>query len=111
AGADGASTQGPAELAACAQAYTELGAAWDAARVRAELRTHQPVEERRPRGRPSYGDQLSPREREVGELAAAGLTNREIAAILHLSHRTVEQHIARAMQKAGTASRTALVGP
>ncbi|MGI5478705.1 helix-turn-helix domain-containing protein [Streptomyces lavendofoliae] len=44
-------------------------------------------------------------------MAATGLTNREIVGILHLSPRTVEQHIARAMQKAGTASRTALVEP
>ncbi|MFE0778591.1 LuxR C-terminal-related transcriptional regulator [Streptomyces sp. NPDC058861] len=101
-------TQGLAELAACVQAYTGLGAAWDAARARAELRIRQPSG-KRSRGRPSYGDQLSPREREVGELATKGLTNREIADILHLSPRTVEQHIARAMQKTGIASRTALV--
>jgi DNA-binding CsgD family transcriptional regulator len=110
-GNDDAKAQGLAELAACAQTYTELGAAWDAARARAELRAHQPAAERRPRGRPSYGDQLSPREREVAELAATGLTNREIADILHLSYRTVEQHIARAMQKVGKVSRTALVEP
>lgn len=110
-GNDEAMTQSLAELAVCAQTYTELGAAWDAARTRAELRARQPVDERRPRGRPSYGNQLSPREREVAELAATGLTNREIADILHLSHRTVEQHIARAMQKVGVASRTALVEP
>lgn len=110
-GNDDVRARGLAELAACAQTYTELGAAWDAARARAELRSRQPADERRPRGRPAYGGRLSPREREVGELAAAGLTNREIAAILHLSHRTVEQHIARAMQKSGTASRTALVEP
>ncbi|MET9673246.1 LuxR C-terminal-related transcriptional regulator [Streptomyces sp. NPDC006482] len=107
-GNDGLKAQGLAELAACVQAYTDLGAAWDAARARAELRIRQPSG-KRPRGRPSYGDQLSPREREVGELATRGLTNREIAEILHLSPRTVEQHIARAMQKTGTASRTALV--
>ncbi|MER7515671.1 LuxR C-terminal-related transcriptional regulator [Streptomyces sp. NPDC126499] len=104
-------TQGLSELTTCAQTYTELGAAWDAARVRAELRTHQPADERRPRGRPSYRDQLSPREQEVAELAATGLTNREIAGTLHLSPRTVEQHIARAMRKLGAPSRTALIGP
>ncbi|WP_308307445.1 LuxR C-terminal-related transcriptional regulator [Streptomyces sp. ISL-10] len=94
-----------AELTACTQQFTDLGAVWDAARARAVLRTYQPAKEGRPPGRPSYGDQLSPREREVAELAATGLTNREIATTLHLSHRTVEQHIARAMRKIGTLSR------
>jgi DNA-binding NarL/FixJ family response regulator/uncharacterized protein (UPF0147 family) len=93
------------ELTACTQLFHELGASWDAARARATLRAHRPVPERRPAGRPGYGDQLSPREREVADLAASGMTNREIATTLHLSPRTVEQHVARAMQKLGTASR------
>jgi DNA-binding CsgD family transcriptional regulator len=96
------------ELAACAELFHELGAAWDAARARAALRAHRPSPERRPAGRPGYGDQLSPREREVADLASSGMTNREIATTLHLSPRTVEQHVARAMRKLGTASRRAL---
>jgi DNA-binding CsgD family transcriptional regulator/tetratricopeptide (TPR) repeat protein len=103
--ADGFKTQAVAELTACAQQFSDLGAVWDAARSRALLRSHQPAREVRPPGRPSYGDQLSPREREVAELAATGLTNREIATTLHLSPRTVEQHVARAMRKLGTQSR------
>ncbi|WP_340560046.1 helix-turn-helix transcriptional regulator [Streptomyces sp. GSL17-111] len=97
-----------AVLTSCAQRFADLGATWDAARARAVLRTYQPAEGRRPPGRPSYGDQLSPREREVAELASSGLTNREIATTLHLSPRTVEQHVARAMRKLGTASRQEL---
>ncbi|MEV0966183.1 LuxR C-terminal-related transcriptional regulator [Streptomyces sp. NPDC049910] len=96
------------ELAGCATRFTELGAVWDAARARAELRRHQPAKEGRPPGRPAYGGLLSPREREVAELASAGLTNKEIAATLHLSPRTVEQHVARAMRKLGTPSRQEL---
>ncbi|MFC9272729.1 ATP-binding protein [Streptomyces zhihengii] len=88
-----------ADLASCVGRLTELGAVWDAARVRALLRAHQPADRHRPRGRPAYGDQLSPREQEVADLAATGLTNREIAATLHLSPRTVEQHVARARRK------------
>ncbi|QIP85698.1 helix-turn-helix transcriptional regulator [Streptomyces sp. Tu 2975] len=103
--ADDFKTQAVAELTACAQQFSDLGAVWDAARARALLRSHQPAREVRPPGRPSYGDQLSPREREVAELAATGLTNREIATTLHLSPRTVEQHVARAMRKLGTQSR------
>ncbi|MFE1990436.1 helix-turn-helix transcriptional regulator [Streptomyces parvulus] len=94
-----------AELEACAQRFTELGAVWDAARTRALLRTRQPARKGRPPGRPSHADELSPRESEVAQLAVSGLTNREIAVTLHLSPRTVEQHIARAMRKTGALSR------
>jgi DNA-binding NarL/FixJ family response regulator len=96
------------DLASCVQQLTEVGAGWDAARVRATLRAHQPATEQRRRGRPSYGDQLSPREQEVIDLANAGLTNREIAATLHLSPRTVEQHVSRARRKLESQSRQQL---
>ncbi|MFI2369353.1 LuxR C-terminal-related transcriptional regulator [Streptomyces sp. NPDC018833] len=96
------------ELTTCVQQLTELGAVWDAARIRAMLRAHQPADGQRPRGRPAYGDQLSPREQEVADLAATGLTNREIAATLHLSPRTVEQHVARARRKLESQSRQTL---
>ncbi|WP_329034361.1 LuxR C-terminal-related transcriptional regulator [Streptomyces sp. NBC_01725] len=87
---------------------TDLGAVWDAARVRATLRAYRPAAGRRPPGRPAYAERMSPREGEVAELAATGLTNREIAATLYLSPRTVEQHVARAMRKLGIASRQGL---
>ncbi|MFJ8132185.1 helix-turn-helix transcriptional regulator [Streptomyces hydrogenans] len=93
------------ELEACARHFAELGAVWDAARARALLRTCRPVKTGRPPGRPSHADELSPREAEVAQLAVSGLTNREIAVTLHLSPRTVEQHIARAMRKTGALSR------
>ncbi|MCF6521653.1 LuxR C-terminal-related transcriptional regulator [Streptomyces sp. JJ36] len=95
-------------LTECVERLTALGAAWDAARVRAMLRAHRPGTERRRPGRPAYGERMSPRESEVAGLAATGLTNREIAATLHLSPRTVEQHIARAMRKLGVNSRQVL---
>lgn len=97
-----------AVLAGRAAVFDSLGATWDAARTRADLRRHQPAGERRPPGRPRCGDMLSPREAEVAELAAAGMSNREIAATLHLSPRTVEQHVARALQKTGVHSRQQL---
>jgi DNA-binding NarL/FixJ family response regulator len=108
-GADAEAAAGAVEdLATCVQQLTEVGAGWDAARVRATLRAHQPATEQRRRGRPSYGDQLSPREQEVIDLANAGLTNREIAATLHLSPRTVEQHVSRARRKLESQSRQQL---
>ncbi|MFE5080937.1 helix-turn-helix transcriptional regulator [Streptomyces mirabilis] len=100
-------TAGIAELADAVAELDALGATWDVARVRAELRTH-PGSERPARGRIRYDERLSPREQEVAELAGAGLSNREIAATLHLSPRTVEQHVARALRKLGVASRNDL---
>jgi DNA-binding CsgD family transcriptional regulator len=52
---------------------------------------------------------LSAREREVAELAAAGLSDREIAARLVVSERTVAGHLVRARGKLGVRSRTGLV--
>ena len=47
---------------------------------------------------------LTPREREIMELVVAGRHNRDIAADLHISARTVEVHKARVMQKLQVAS-------
>jgi FixJ family two-component response regulator len=44
---------------------------------------------------------LTPRELDVMSLAVAGLTNKEIARRLGISHRTVEIHRARVMEKTG----------
>ena len=44
-------------------------------------------------------DRLTAREREVAELVAAGLPNKEVAHRLGISQRTVEGHRARAMHK------------
>jgi DNA-binding CsgD family transcriptional regulator len=51
---------------------------------------------------------LTPQEREIAELAATGLTNREIAARLYMSHRTVSSHLYRIFPKLGISSRAAL---
>ncbi|MEU6556632.1 AAA family ATPase [Streptomyces sp. NPDC046915] len=51
---------------------------------------------------------LSPSERRVAALAAQGLTNRHIAARLHLTVSTVEQHLTRAYRKLGVPGRTGL---
>jgi NarL family two-component system response regulator LiaR len=51
---------------------------------------------------------LTPRELEVVELVVEGLSNREIAHRLVVSERTVQAHVAAAMRKTQTASRTQL---
>jgi DNA-binding CsgD family transcriptional regulator len=84
--------------------FTGLGAVWDAGRLKPLMRAAGlPVPHRR--GRPGYGNELSPREREVAGLAASGHTNRDIAAILCLSDRTVKFHLANVMRKLEVSSR------
>lgn len=51
---------------------------------------------------------LTEMERRVAELAARGLTNKEVAATLVISPKTVEAHLARAYEKLGIASRAEL---
>jgi DNA-binding NarL/FixJ family response regulator len=52
---------------------------------------------------------LSPREQEVLKLIAEAHTNREIAAILHLSEKTVESHRGNLLRKLGMRDRVELV--
>ncbi|MCS0638349.1 LuxR C-terminal-related transcriptional regulator [Streptomyces sp. LP05-1] len=106
--ATGDPAAGRAELEGAVRVLAGLGAVWDAARVRAALRLAAPPAAPPRRGRPPGAPGLSPREREVAELAGSGLTNREIADTLHLSPRTVEQHVSRAMRKLSAPSRRAL---
>jgi DNA-binding NarL/FixJ family response regulator len=64
-------------------------------------------------GQPANGStpvgELSERETEVAQQTAAGYSNKEIAARLELSIKTVETYRARAMEKLGLQSRSALV--
>jgi DNA-binding CsgD family transcriptional regulator len=55
------------------------------------------------------GAVLSPREREIAALVAEGLTNREIAAKLIISRRTVETHVDHIKVKLGLATRAQVV--
>jgi FixJ family two-component response regulator len=63
---------------------------------------------RQPRGR-LPGEVLTEREQQVLELVLQGLHNREIAARLGISPRTVEVHKARVMEKLGVANVVELV--
>jgi DNA-binding CsgD family transcriptional regulator len=49
---------------------------------------------------------ISPREREVLELLAAGLSNKEIAERLHVSPHTVKTHVAHLYEKLDARRRT-----
>ena len=52
---------------------------------------------------------LTPRQREVLQLAAEGKTNAEIAARLNISQRTVENHRATLMKRLGLQNQTELI--
>jgi DNA-binding CsgD family transcriptional regulator len=62
----------------------------------------------RARGRRGSREQLTPTERQICDLAVAGLRNTEIAARLFLSEKTVEANLSRAYRKLGVRSRTEL---
>lgn len=94
-----------ARLRAALADFEEVGAAAWAERARSELSA---TGERARRRSPDTRDQLTPQELQVARLVAEGLTNREIAARLFLSPKTIETHIRHAFQKLGVRSRTEL---
>ena len=63
----------------------------------------------RPRRASARGsDALTPRERRIAQMAAAGLGNREIAEALFITMKTVETHLGRAYRKLGVTGRSGL---
>ncbi|MCF6235893.1 MAG: response regulator [Gammaproteobacteria bacterium] len=62
------------------------------------------------RGVMSRYEQLTPREREVMALVVNGLSNKEAARVLDISHRTVEIHRRRVMRKMDAGSVSDLMG-
>ncbi len=80
--------------------FEELGAPLWSERTRRELR---PVG-----GRPTDRGTLTQAEQRVAQLAAGGLTNREVASLLSISPKTVEASLARAYRKLDIHSRAEL---
>ncbi|MET8545733.1 helix-turn-helix transcriptional regulator, partial [Kitasatospora sp. NPDC004799] len=100
--------QGPAAarpyVVPAAEAFERLGAAGWAERARAELRvTGAP-----PRVPTPNLAALTWQERRIAELAAGGLTNKQIGERMHLSPRTVSSHLYRTFPKLGITARAAL---
>ena len=100
-----AATQSRAQLTAALEVFERLGARSWAARAAGQLRaagrTHPPADLRE-------RDPLTPQEREIAMLAAAGMSNKEIGQRLFLSHRTVGAHLYQIFPKLGITSRAAL---
>ena len=98
-------TQSRAPLREAVETFDALGLLLYAERARRELRASgERVRSRVPEG----WAQLSPQELQIAQLAAEGLSNREIGEQLYLSHRTVESHLYRLFPKLGVTSRAQL---
>jgi len=92
-------------LRAARDAFDALGAICWSDRARRELRASGDNSRHRT---PDTVDQLTPQELQIVQLAAEGLSNREIGQRLYLSHRTVEFHLYRVYPKLGITSRVQL---
>ena len=79
-------------LREAARVFDALGLRRFAERARRELRASG---ERARRRVPEAWTELSPQELQIAQLAAEGLSNREIGERLYLSHRTVSTHLYR----------------
>jgi DNA-binding NarL/FixJ family response regulator len=96
-----ATTESRAQLTAALGIFEGLGAKPWAARAASELRATGRALRR-------DADSLTPQELEIAELAAAGLSNKQIGQRLFLSHRTVGAHLYQIFPKLGVTSRAAL---
>jgi DNA-binding CsgD family transcriptional regulator len=88
------------------EGFDQLGAGPWATRARAELRATGATPRRR-RNEPDR-DQLTAHELQVALIVAAGASNREAAAALFLSPKTIEFHLARIYRKLGLRTRSEL---
>ena len=98
-----ADSRGP--LRSAADLFDGLGATRWSTRVRHELRaTGETIGRRSADAR----DRLTAQELQIAQLAAAGLSNREIGERLFLSHRTIGSHLYRIFPKLEISSRAQL---
>jgi DNA-binding CsgD family transcriptional regulator len=94
-----------AQLRAALEELDAIGASPWAERARSEAHaTGETVGPRRSRGT----EQLTPQELRIAELVGEGKTNKEIAAQLYLSPKTIEYHLANAYRKLDVHSRAEL---
>jgi DNA-binding CsgD family transcriptional regulator len=89
-----------ATLREALQSFEAMGAPLWASRVRAELARAEVV--------PTHDLTLTPSERRVAELAASGMTNKDVATALFISPKTVEANLVRIYRKLGIKTRAEL---
>ena len=92
-------------LRAAADAFELIGSTPWGERARTELRAAGEASVVRARG---IQDELTPQQRQVAQLAARGLSNRDIGALLYLSPRTVSFHLYNIFPKVGVTTRAQL---
>jgi DNA-binding CsgD family transcriptional regulator len=85
--------------------FEQIGAEPWAERARSELRASGETARKRD---PSTVDLLTPQELQIARLVAEGLSNKEVAAQLFLSPRTIHHHLRRIFVKLDITSRTQL---
>ncbi|HEV3351884.1 MAG TPA: AAA family ATPase [Acidimicrobiales bacterium] len=106
---DGETDQAVAAFGRALVLFADAGATWDAGRLRGRLRAlgvrRRLVSPRRPA---SGWTALTDSEAAVVRLVADGLTNREVAAKLFVSHHTVSGHLRSVFTKLGVNSRVEL---
>jgi DNA-binding CsgD family transcriptional regulator len=102
---DRATAESRTHLIAARATFRRLGAQPWAARAANELRATGLTTSRPALDGPAL---LTPTEREIASLAAAGMSNKQIGERLFLSHRTVGTHLYQIFPKLGIASRAAL---
>jgi DNA-binding CsgD family transcriptional regulator len=88
-------------IEAAVEAFETIGAAGWAEKARAELG--------RIGGRRPLAEELTPTERRLAELVAEGRSNKEIAAVLFVTPKTVGTSLSRLYAKVGVHSRTELI--
>lgn len=93
------------ELRLAVAAFDDLGATGWADQAAAELRATGETARRR---EPSSADDLTPQERQIALLLAAGRSTREAAAAMFLSPKTVEYHLRNVYAKLAIHSRAEL---
>jgi DNA-binding CsgD family transcriptional regulator len=89
------------------EAFDALGVLDWGERARTELRASGETSRQRV---PQARELLTPQELQIAQMAAEGLTNREIGQKLYLSHRTISTHLHRIFPKLGVTSRAGLGG-
>ena len=94
------------QLRAAVATFELLGAASWAERASGELRATGQATLRV--SEPGPLARLTPQEFQIARMAVAGVSNRDIAAQLFLSHRTIAYHLYKAYPKLGITSRAEL---
>jgi DNA-binding CsgD family transcriptional regulator len=87
------------------ETFERLGAEPWAERAATELRASGETARRH---EPGAGGELTPQELQIARIVAEGATNKEVAAQLFLSPRTVDYHLRKVFMKLGISSRAEL---